>query len=108
MNEILPDWLPLVLAGIAGGVLGAIFFGGLWWTVRRGVASQRAAFWFLGSWLLRTAIVLGGFYLISDGHWDRLLAGFFGFVLVRSILIRLPRPLATPHIASAREPDNAP
>ena len=31
MNET----LALVLAWLAGGVLGAIFFGGLWWTVRK-------------------------------------------------------------------------
>ena len=31
--------IPLVLALLAGGVLGAMFFGGLWWTVRRGAAS---------------------------------------------------------------------
>jgi len=108
MNEALSDWLTLVLSGIAGGVLGVIFFGGLWWTVRWGVASQRAAFWFLVSWLLRMTIVAAGFYLISDGHWDRLLAGLFGFVLVRSILIRLTRPLAKLNTATAKEPGHAP
>jgi len=29
MNELLPDWLSLVLAGMAGGLLGVVFFGGL-------------------------------------------------------------------------------
>jgi len=31
MNET----LTLVLAWVAGGILGSIFFGGLWWTVRK-------------------------------------------------------------------------
>jgi hypothetical protein len=37
----------LVLAGSAGLLLGAIFFGGLWWTVRKGLSSKRPAlcFW---------------------------------------------------------------
>ena len=39
MNE----WLTLALAWMAGLLLGAIFFGGLWWTVRLGVASRRPA-----------------------------------------------------------------
>ena len=52
----------LVGAGAVGLVLGAVFFGGLWWTVRKGVASPRPALWFVGSMLLRTGVVLAGFY----------------------------------------------
>ncbi len=44
MNETL-TW---VLAGVAGLLLGAIFFGGLWWTVRKGASSRRSALWFFG------------------------------------------------------------
>jgi hypothetical protein len=33
----------LVLSGGAGVLLGALFFGGLWWTVRRGLSSKRPA-----------------------------------------------------------------
>jgi len=36
----------LILALAAGLVLGAIFFGGLWWTVRKGVSSKYPALWF--------------------------------------------------------------
>jgi F-type H+-transporting ATPase subunit a len=64
----------LVLAGSAGVLLGVFFFGGLWWTVRRGLLSKRPASLFLGSLLLRTSIILAGFYVVSGGHWDRLLA----------------------------------
>ena len=42
MNES----LTLALAWVAGVLLGAIFFGGLWWTVRKGVSSQQPALWF--------------------------------------------------------------
>ena len=59
MNE------PLGLASalVAGVLLGAFFFGGLWWTVRKGLSSNRAALWFLGSLLLRMSVTLTGFYL---------------------------------------------
>ena len=33
----------LVLALLTGVLLGAMFFGGLWWTVRKGAASRRVA-----------------------------------------------------------------
>lgn len=79
MNET----LTLVPAWVAGGWLGAIFFGGLWWTVRKGVSSHRPALWFFGSALLRMSIALVGFYLVSGGHWERLLACLLGFVMAR-------------------------
>jgi F1F0 ATPase subunit 2 len=85
MNEM----LKLVAALASGLLLGAIFFGGLWWTVRRGVTSKRPALWFCGSLLLRTGIVLAGFYFVTGGHWQRLLACLLGFVIARRIVTRL-------------------
>ena len=61
MNET----VTLVLAWVAGLLLGAIFFGGLWWTIRKGLSSKRSALWFLGSLLLRTSIALAGFYFVA-------------------------------------------
>jgi F1F0 ATPase subunit 2 len=88
MNE----WLTLALTWMAGLLLGAIFFGGLWWTVRLGVASRRPAFLFLGSLLLRTVVVVAGFYFVGDGHWQRLLACLFGFVIARFIVTWVAGP----------------
>jgi F1F0 ATPase subunit 2 len=87
MNEI----SMLGLAGVAGVLLGALFFGGLWWTVRKGVSFKRPALSFLGSLLLRTGIVVAGFYVVSDGHWQRLLACLIGFAIARFIVVRITR-----------------
>ncbi len=85
----------LALALFAGASLGLFFFGGLWWTVQKGVTSERPALWFLGSLLLRTALILAGFYLVSQGHWSRLVACLLGFVIARFIVVkRLTRPPA--------------
>ena len=65
------DILALALAFLAGALLGVFFFGGLWWTVQKGVTSERPALWFLGSLLLRTGMILAGFYFVSQGHWSR-------------------------------------
>ena len=56
MNEV----LLLALALSAGVLLGGIFFGGLWWTVRKGVSSTQPALWFFGSLLLRMSVTLTG------------------------------------------------
>ena len=91
------DTTALVSAWVAGGVLGAVFYGGLWWTVRTGVSSPRPALWFLGSLLLRMSIALAGFYLVGRGHWERLVGCLLGFVMARLIVMWLTRsPRETP------------
>ena len=104
MNE----FLFLVLALVAGLLLGAIFFGGLWWTVRKGVLSKHPALWFLGSMLVRMSIVLLGFYFVGRGDWQRLVACLFGFIIARFIVMWLTRtPIEHPDSAT-REAGHAP
>lgn len=79
----------LLLAFSGGLGLGGLFFGGLRWTVLRGLSSPRPAVWFFVSYLVRMALTMLGFYVISGSHWSRLVAGLFGFVIVRSIMTRL-------------------
>ncbi len=86
-----PDALPLLLAWLAGGALSAFFFGGLWWTLRKGLSAKNPALWVLPSALLRTAVVLAGFYWVGGGDWRRLLACLVGFVMARQIVLRLTR-----------------
>jgi heme A synthase len=54
-------------------LLGVIFFGGLWWTVRKGLSSKRPALCFFGSLLLRTSMFWLVFILspavIGSGCW---------------------------------------
>jgi len=104
MNET----LTLALALMAGVLLGAMFFGGLWWTVQKGVSSKQPAIWFFGSLLLRMSIVLAGFYFVSGGHWDRLLMCLFGCVIARFIVTRLIGPPAEHHNGPAKEVGHAP
>ena len=98
------DTVTLVLALVTGVVLGGLFFGGLWWTVCKSVSSKQPAFLFLGSLLLRTSIVLVGFYFIARGHWERLLVCLLGFVMARLIVTWLTRganqPTSLPKEAS--------
>lgn len=72
-------------------MLGVFFFAGLWWTVRQLGSSKHVALLFLTSMLLRTSVVLLGFYFILGDSWQRLLAGLLGFVIARIMIIRLTR-----------------
>jgi len=101
------DALSLVLALGAGGVIGAMFFGGLWWTVRKGLTSKKPSLWFFGSLVVRTIIALAGFYLVSGGQWKRLLACLLGFVIARIIVIRLTGPPIEQLESPAKKVDHA-
>jgi len=104
MNET----VTLVAAGVAGLLLGVFFFGGLWWTVRRGVSAKRPALLFLGSLWLRTVVTVAGFYVVGDGDWRRLLACLLGFGVARFTVTRLAGPPADHHDAPAKEAGHAP
>jgi F1F0 ATPase subunit 2 len=104
MNE----FSSLALAVAAGVLLGAIFFGGLWWTVIRAVSYQRPALWFFGSMLARTSITLAGFYFVGGKDWERWLLCLLGFVLARIVVKWLTRPRVEHHNSRAPETSYAP
>jgi F1F0 ATPase subunit 2 len=89
MNET----LFMILAFIGGLVLGVLFFGGLWLTVKKSVTSKIPALWVFGSFFLRIGITLIGFYYLSLGHWQRLLICVLGFVAARYIVIRFTKSI---------------
>ena len=93
MNEM----LILMLAWAAGILLGAFFFGGLWWTVRKGLSSTQPAFWFFGSLLVRMSIALTGFYFVCGGHWERLVLCLLGFIMARVIVMWLTKTKEATH-----------
>lgn len=82
------DILEIVAALISGILLGAFYFGGLWWTVRRMSGSQRPLYLYFASLAFRMIIISGGFYfvLILAG-WPALIACLVAFIALRSLLI---------------------
>jgi F1F0 ATPase subunit 2 len=87
MNDV-PTFFTVLILGI---FLGAFFFGGLWWTVQKGLASHKPALWFFGSTLLRTSLAVSGFYFTSRGDWRKLVVCLLGFVIARMAVTRLTR-----------------
>ena len=81
----------LMLALFVGILLGAIFYGGLWWTVRRIVSSKTPGIWLIGSFFLRSIIAIGGFLVVARGDWRSILACFIGFLAARIGVTRLTR-----------------
>jgi len=100
--------LQLTLAFLAGGVLGLFFFGGLRWTVKRGVSMKQPALWFLGSLLLRMGVALTGFYFVAGGQWERTVSCLLGMVAVRTVMAGWPISFAKRQTLTARGASHAP
>ena len=84
MDEV----LSLILTFLAGIGLGTFFFGGLWFTVQKGLQSKNASLIFMASLILRVAVVMLGFYYISIDDWRKILICLLGFMIARFIITR--------------------
>ena len=85
------DMGPVIGALLIGLLLGALFFGGLWWTVRRGLTAANPALWFGVSALARMAMTLLGLYYMARAGWPSLLACLCGLLIARVATTRLTR-----------------
>lgn len=87
MNELSVTTV-VILSGAftAGLLLGAFYFIALWRTVRKLPDTPAPLRLMLGSFLVRMAVVLPGFYFVMSGHWERLALALAGFILMRRIL----------------------
>jgi F1F0 ATPase subunit 2 len=99
----LTELFTLLFSVAAGALIGLVFFGGLWLTVQRGLQASRVALWVLISFLLRMGFALGGFYLISDGQWQRMLSCLLGFLLARTLISQFTRTRTTTEASHASE-----
>lgn len=97
------DVATLLLAALAGAGLGLAYFGGLWLTVRRLAGSGRPMLLIAASFLVRTLLVVVGFYLVMDASLARALACLLGFIVARQVLVARLRPGREPAAPRERE-----
>lgn len=77
---------PILVALLAGVVLGTAFFGGLWWTVSRTLTATVPAVWFGVSALVRMAVVIAGLYGFARLGLPSLVACLCGLLVARSAI----------------------
>ena len=91
-----------------GLLLGFFYFTGLWWTVRRLSASPRPGLLALGSFIVRTAVVVLALVAISKIlDWQGVLVCLLGFILARFILVSVHRARKKEDVEKIREEGNA-
>lgn len=84
----MPHSLQLGLVLLAGVGLGVLYFGGLAWTVRRLVAGGGVLLT-LFSFLLRSAVLLAGFWLLAGTRAECWIACLVGFTAARIFLSKM-------------------
>jgi F1F0 ATPase subunit 2 len=86
--------LVLALAALAGIFLGILYFGGLWWTIQR-ISQSSQSVWLLAvSFILRTILIMGGFFVITNGKLERLAVSMLAFFVTRFFFIKYFQPQA--------------
>lgn len=78
----------MILRFLFGALLGIFFYGGLWLTVRRLATTAHPFAVMLASLLLRSAVTVAGFVLITGHRWQNALTALIGFTAVRFLLPR--------------------
>lgn len=71
-----------------GLLLGLVYFGGLWFTVRRLPAVKHQGLWMLASFLLRNLLVAVSFYPVVLHGWLPTLICLAGLLIVRLSISR--------------------
>ena len=88
-------WLSAVLGG---ATLGLFYYAGLWFTLRNLPQQTHPALWVFGSFILRLAISVAGFYFILGPDRNRLRLGvaLLAFIVARVVLTRRLQPVPSP------------
>jgi F1F0 ATPase subunit 2 len=84
----MPDAIPFVAILLVGAGLGMVFFGGLLLTVRAARTSRYPAVVIVGSFWIRTAVVVGGFLWITGRRWQNAIVCLLGFAAARLFFTR--------------------
>lgn len=83
-----------LLLSLAGGLLlGGVYFGGLWFSVKQAPHWHYPGLSMALSLLLRLALVGFGLYWLADGFWQRYAAALPGLLIARWLWLRHARSL---------------
>ena len=90
------QWLYVALSFPVGLLLGGFFFGGLWWSVQKLSTVRSPALLFMVSFIVRTTVVMAGFYVLLMQSLLHLLIAVGGYLVARTYCLRtlMPTPKA--------------
>ncbi len=106
MNEVANQVFSSSFVLLTGVMLGLFFYSGLWWTTHKVIDDTWSPLWFIASFIVRTLVVIAGFYLIAVPDWRKLLICLCGFLIARLIVSLSLRYMANKAIDNQQAGDN--
>lgn len=97
------DPIAFVTAFVLGALAGLGYLAMLWYSVRDLERTRHPVVRVLGGAVLRIVMLMGVFYLVMDGRWERLIACFAGFLVVRAFVTRLADARIDPRTGAGEE-----
>lgn len=85
------DSATFIIVFLEGFALGIFFFGGLWYSVKKAVASTKPMLWTLGSFIIRMSLTVWVFYLSGGEDWHRFLALLTGLMTARLVVFKVTK-----------------
>jgi F1F0 ATPase subunit 2 len=87
----------MFIAFLAGILIGILYFGGLYLTVNHMNRTRHPALLMMGSFILRMAVLLFGFYLLRNGGVYQMFIALFAVILVKFVMVaRVRRTIGKP------------
>ncbi len=96
-----------IMAALAGGAIGVMFFGGQWLTCWLAQNQPNYRFWQRVSWVLCSGLALIGFYWVAAYSVLLIIFSLIGFIVgygVVRVLCNMPPPLEPGPVKQARVP----
>lgn len=82
------DFYALVSSFVAGMGISLFYLGGLWLTAHQVPRTDHPHLLMAISFVGRIGLTLVALYLVANSQWQRLLACFLGFFMLRAVLMR--------------------
>lgn len=83
------DAWQLATSFVVGCLIGTVYFGGLWLTVKHIPTSDNPHLLLVGSFFLRMAVALATFYTLVPWGWQALAVALLGLLISRQVLTRI-------------------
>ena len=85
------SWEPVIVGLIGGLILGGMFFGGLWLSVKRSQKIKYKKLLFFISWAIRSVILCAGLYYFGRYNVLCLLCAAAGLLIARTVVLWIAR-----------------
>jgi F1F0 ATPase subunit 2 len=80
--------ITIVIGALSGLMLGVLFYGGLWLTIKAAKKKRQPLPLFAASFIVRSMVTISGLFLLARSGPASMLAAVAAMLLIRTLLVR--------------------